>query len=140
MRGAHFSVDLVVDLVGAVIDIESEGESDGTFAFVKFAVEEGEVVLVGLALLELAGEIPMGFGGEGKDDEAGGVHIEPVDRGLINAAGDGVPDAVRNGVDLLGAASRDGEEAAGFFDNDDLFVLKNDGHLAGTLRMASIIC
>jgi len=52
-------VDFVVDLVRSVIDVESEGEGDAPFVFVKFTVEEGDVVLVGLPVLKLVREVPV---------------------------------------------------------------------------------
>jgi len=49
-----------------------------------------------------------------------------MDRGLIDTAWNGVSDTVRDGVDFLWAPSGNGEEAARFFDDDDLFVLVDD--------------
>ncbi len=82
----------------------------------------------------------MSLLGQGKNDEAGSVHVESVDRGLVNASRDGGADAVGDRVDLIFASPGNGEEAARFFDNDDVFVLMNNPHFAGTFRMASIIC
>ena len=59
MRDADLSVDFVVDLVRAVVDIEAEGEGDRSFRFEKFTFEEGEVVLVGEAVLKLPREVPV---------------------------------------------------------------------------------
>ena len=141
MRSPYFSVNFVVDLVGSVIDIESEGESDGSFVFVKFTVEESEVMFVRLTFLELSREVPVGFCGESENHESRGVHIETMHGGLINTAGNGIADAVRDGVDFFRATSWNGEETAGFFNDNDFFVLEDDGHFfcsVETLRMGEI--
>ena len=89
MGGAHFTVDLIVDLMGAIFDIEAEGERNGAFIAIKDTLEKGDVMLLRLAFLKLPGEITMSLLGQGEHEEAGGVHVKAMDRGLRNAACDG---------------------------------------------------
>jgi hypothetical protein len=126
--GAHFPVDFVVDLERAVFDVQSEGQVDRSGVAFELALEKCLVTLFGEPFLELNGEVPVGGGGEPKDHQARGVHVESVDRRLGDAARDGDSDAVRYGVELFGAPSGDGEEAARFSDNDDVVILIDDLH------------
>lgn len=134
---AGLAVDFVVDLVGSVFDVEAEGQGDRSLLAVRFAVEEGLVDLLGFPVLKLNGEGAVGCGSQGKDEEARGVHVEPVDGGVVDAAGVGESDAVGHRVDFFGSPAGDREEAAGLVDHDEVFVLEDDGHF--TFRMASTI-
>ena len=78
LGGADLAVDFVVDLVWAIVDIETEREGDRSFVLGEDPVEESEVVFFDGAILKLDREMAMGFGGEAEDHEAGSVHVETV--------------------------------------------------------------
>ena len=82
LGGADLAVDFVVDLVWAIVDIETEREGNRSFVLGEDSVEESEIVFFDGAVLELDREMAMGFGGESEDHEAGGVHVETV-RGWV---------------------------------------------------------
>lgn len=120
MGGAHFTVDLIVNLDRAVIDVQSKRQFDGaTFAeaFRQNAVEQGDVTLLGHALVKLAGKVAVCLGGAGNDHQAGGVHIESVHRRLLDAAGEHEFDPVCDAVNFLNAAAWDREHATHLVDH-----------------------
>ncbi len=53
MGGAYFAVDFVVDLIGTIVDIETEGQRNGALISIKFTIKKCDVVLFRLAFLEL---------------------------------------------------------------------------------------
>lgn len=85
---ANLAMDFVVDLVGSVVDIEAEGKGDGSFLRCNFAIEESLVDFLRLVVLKLNGEIAVGFRGEGQNEEPRGVHVEPMNRRVVDATGD----------------------------------------------------
>ncbi len=127
----YFSVNLVVDLNGAVVDIETEGEGDGAAVLGGDSFDDGEVGFGGLAFLELDGKVAVGCFGEGEDHEPGGIHVEPVDGWLRNAVGELGEDAVGDGVESFGPTPGDGEQSPGFVNDDKVFVVMKDGHFFG---------
>ena len=70
LGGADLAVNFVVDLVWAIVDIETEREGDRSFVLGEDSVEESEVVFFDGAILKLNREMAMGFGGETEDHEA----------------------------------------------------------------------
>lgn len=118
MRDAHFAVHFIVNLDWAVFNIEPEWQLDGAAVFFQNAIEQGDVAFAGLAFVKLAREMAVRLGGAGDDDEAGGVHIEPVHRWLFNAAWKHLFHPVGDAVDFLRPSSRNGEHTAHFIDDD----------------------
>lgn len=127
VRKRGLAVDVVDDLVGAVVDVGAHGDVDGARVAADDAFNEGDVGLVHLAPFELAGEVALGVGVEAEDEEAGGVHVEAVDDegagGGGEKAGDARGDTVFVGLPFAG----DGEQAGGLVDDDVARGLVNDG-------------
>ena len=71
MGGAHFSMNLVINLVRAVVDIETEWQGDRTtFAEVlrEISVEQGKVFLPGESVLKLLRKVSVSLLVEGQDE------------------------------------------------------------------------
>ena len=96
LGGADLAVDFVVDLVRAIVDIETEREGDRSFVLGEDSVEESEVVFFDGAILKLDREMAMGFGGETEDHEAGSVHVETVRGRVGNTPRDELANAVND--------------------------------------------
>ena len=62
-----------------VFRIAADGEVDRAGFLERGAADEGEVFFDDGAGVELGGEMFVGFGGEGEEDDAGGVGVEAVD-------------------------------------------------------------
>lgn len=67
------------DLAGSVFRVEPHGQVYDTALVLYEAFEEGDVALVRLPVLELHRQAPLRLLGLGKDEYAGGVHVEAVD-------------------------------------------------------------
>ncbi|MCX5661689.1 MAG: hypothetical protein NTW19_18580 [Planctomycetota bacterium] len=65
----------------------ADGLVDRAAGEVEVAVDDGEVGLERRAVLELAGDAPVGLLALGDDDDAGGVLVEPVDDAGAELAG-----------------------------------------------------
>lgn len=135
LGGADLAVDFVVDLVWAIVDIETEREGDRSFVLGEDPVEESEVVFFDGAILKLDREMAMGFGGEAEDHEAGSVHVETVCGRVGNTLRDELANAVNDRVDFFGAPSGDREESAFFFNDNDVGILMDDFHELRGSRM-----
>ena len=96
LGGADLAVDFVVDLVWAIVDIETEREGNRSFVLGEDSVEESEIVFFDGAVLELDREMAMGLGGETEDHEAGSVHVETVCGRVGNTLRDELADTVND--------------------------------------------
>lgn len=85
---AHLALHCIVNLLGTVVRVKSEGEVDFTAVFCKNPLYHGCVAFVHLAVGKAAGKCTMGDSGHGKDHQPGGVHVQSVHRRLANHGGE----------------------------------------------------
>lgn len=115
-----------MDLVRAVFWIEAEGELDVSVVLGEYAIEQGDVLFVDEALLELVGELPVCAAGEGEKEDAGGVHIQPMHGGVfdfrVKSAGN---EGGGTGLIFWSPAGR-AEQSAGFIYHDDGCIVVDD--------------
>ena len=108
-----------------VFGVAADGEVDGAGLLEWGTADEGEVFLGDGAVVELGGEVFVGFGGEGEEDEAGGVGVDAVD-----GAGDGTVEGFVGfeEVEEGGGAAAAGEdgELRGFVDGEECGVVVED--------------
>lgn len=119
---AEFAVDGIVDLKRPVGDIEPELKFDFSAPAGDNPVEHGDIHFSRGASFELFGELPQRLPGSGKNHDAGGVHIQPVDGGILRTIGEQRPNATGNAVLLIRPSTGDGQQAAGFVHDDDILV------------------
>lgn len=135
------SVDEVDDLHGAVVDVGAQREVDEAVVGGDVALEERGVAFLHGAALEHHGEVALGLGREGDQQQAGSLHVEPVNdhgaRGVREHAAHAGDDA----VGLVGPFSGNGEEAGWLVDDDEIRRVMEDGdgeHGRGRVRVAGL--
>lgn len=120
-----------------VVGVLADGEVGGAGFLDGGSADEGEIFLGDGACAELLGEVFLGGGGFGEEDEAGGVGVDAVDEeGLGFGPGEGgvVPEEVEE-VFGAAAAGEDGE-SRGFVDGEESVVGVEDG-VGGHLHRAA---
>ncbi len=81
---AHLAVQRVINLVGAVVRIQSERQGDLTCLLGDYPLQQGDIVLVHQPFGKLDGKMAMGRAGPGHYHQAGGVHVEAVYGRLVD--------------------------------------------------------
>lgn len=120
----HLPVLWVVYLQRPVVGIEPEGQTDLSIVSSEGTLHYGLVPFDNGPLHELPVELPVGIAGNSDDKQAGGVHIEAVYGGLLNHLGDACAEPGCYAVLFIGSTTWNGEQAAGFVDDDYCIILE----------------
>ena len=120
MSQPHLTMDGVIDLVRTPVRVQAEGELNGAALLRQVTLEKSEIVLLGPSFLKLDRKVALGFPGEGQDEEAGGVHIKPMNLWVRGSGRVGEADPMGDRVSFFWTAARNRKEAGGLIHDDDV--------------------
>lgn len=131
---AHLAVQRVMNLIGPVVGIESEGEVYFTIVPGDDTFEDGNITLADQALLELTTKMAMCFTVDGQHHQPGGVHVESMHRRLSDHAGQQASDLRDHAVLLVLATSRHRQQSTRFVHHDKGRIQVNDAQFTCSIR------
>jgi len=100
-RGSPFAMDLIVYLVGPVVDIGTKREGDGSTLLFQYTFQEGDIALFYLLFTEQAVHPSVGFLVQGDYEKTGGIHVEAVGCTLQRGVREKDSDPALHRVDLV---------------------------------------
>ena len=121
---AWFATFMIDHLQRRMIHVLANREFDVPLVRFRMAGDQGVVGLLGLAVLKLATQFPVGFGVERHHDHPAGIPVQSMDD---SGARVGLGDAAGEAVRLFGADTGHGEEAGRLVQHDQPLIAVNDG-------------
>ena len=118
----EFSLIRVIYLIWSVVRIKSESQLYLTCIILNHPVKYGNVSFFHLSPGKLSGKVNMGRSGPRQHHQAGGVHIQPVDGGLINGIREILFNLLYHAFLLFRATSGNGQQAGRLINDNDVLI------------------
>ena len=126
MSNAHLPQNWIVLLSRFVLRIVPECKLDLSGLFGDHTIYESYVLFLDSPLYELDGEVPVGFLGECKNEQTRCVHIETVNRWLLNTKGKEAFQSGDHAILFIGTTTRYREESGGLVHHYYLSIAIDD--------------
>lgn len=104
--------------------VRRDRSDDQAAVFFRPAANQGKVLFLHLAFLELLGKTPLSLGGLGQEQDSAGPRVKAVDEKEFLSNTEGMSNGLAQGMSALTAG--DGKQAGGFIDREKMVVLQEN--------------